>query len=220
MFRNIFLYHFFYNYKPTKLWFLPLNSLPRPGRIYSRKYAPEVVQLSQIKTGRRWQRRISERKCWPKLSASGQFTYLHIVNYAILEDTYVHLLLQELEAAQPVMKANQPMSCILKSTSDVKAIRESYEGNYIEPNVPDSVGKLDDRAEERTLEKKHEISELCLVLGSSTLSDTERYGHVSSFTHDRYDRCCVKLSPSNMIGSNAKGKARSKANEQVYFSGL
>lgn len=98
------------------------------------------------------------------------------------------------------MKANQPMSCILKSTSDVKAIRESYEGNYIEPNVPDSVGKLDDRAEERTLEKKHEISELCLVLESSTLSDTERYGHVSSFTHDR---CCVKLSPSNMIGSNA-----------------
>lgn len=107
------------------------------------------------------------------------------------------------------MKVNQPMSCILKSTSDVKAIRESYEGNYIEPNVPDSVGKLDDRAEERTLEKKHEISELCLVLESSTLSDTERYGHVSSFTHDR---CCVKLSPSNMIGSNAKGKARSKAN--------
>lgn len=81
--------------------------------------------------------------------------------------------LQELEAAQPVMKGNQPMSCILKSTSDVKAIRESYEGNYIEPNVPDSVGKLDDRAEERTLEKKHEISELCLVLESSTLSDTE-----------------------------------------------
>lgn len=99
------------------------------------------------------------------------------------------------------------MSCILKSTSDVKAIRESYEGNYIEPNVPDSVGKLDDRAEERTLEKKHEISEMCLVLESSTLSDTERYGHVSSFTHDR---CCVKLSPSNMIGSNAKEKRDQK----------
>lgn len=101
------------------------------------------------------------------------------------------------------------MLCILKSMLDVKVIRELYEGNYIELNVFDLVGKFDDRVEERILEKKYEIFELCLVLEFLIFFDIERYGYVSFFI---YDRCCVKFLLSNMIGLNVKGKVRLKVN--------
>ncbi|XP_022777976.1 uncharacterized protein LOC111319476 isoform X2 [Stylophora pistillata] len=78
------------------------------------------------------------------------------------------------ESSPPFMEANQPMSSILKSTSDIRVIGESSEDEGIDAHVADSVGKLEDRAEERNLVKKNEICELCLVLESSTLSDTER----------------------------------------------
>lgn len=84
------------------------------------------------------------------------------------------------------MEANQPMSSILKSTSDIRVIGESSEDEGIDAHVADSVGKLEDRAEERNLVKKNEICELCLVLESSTLSDTERYGYVTGVMLTRF----------------------------------
>lgn len=70
---------------------------------------------------------------------------------------------------------------ILKSEPDIKVNTESNEDSHVDSNAANLVGNLQNRAGEKEPDKEHQISDLCLVLESSTLSDIERYGKFSHF---------------------------------------